>query len=220
MSYFFFLDETLLPVPPSKMQMKINNKNRTLTLINDGEINILKTPGLTEVSFQALLPNSLYPFATYFDSFHKADYYLDKLEKLKTNLKTFQFICSRMKPGSLDVLFDTSLTVTLEDYEIIEDATDNGFDVTVDIKLKQYRPYATKIINVKTTSDGTKTTSVERQRQTNKTTPKTHTVKKGDTLREICKKELGDGSKWRKIAKLNGITNPKSLQIGRVIKLE
>jgi LysM repeat protein len=219
MSYFFFLDEVQLPVPPSKLQLKINNKNKTLTLINEGEVNILKTPGLTEVSFQALLPNVQYPFAMYGGDFQKADYYLAKLESLKTSLQPFQFICCRMKPSTLDALFDTNLTVTLEDYEIVEDAG-NGMDVMVSIKLKQYRPYATKTLNVKTAADGTKTASVEKQRQTNKTTPKTHTVKKGETLWAICKKELGDGSKWQEVAELNGIANPNVLQVGQVIKLE
>jgi nucleoid-associated protein YgaU len=125
-----------------------------------------------------------------------------------------------MKPGSLDILSDTNLTVTLEDYEIIEDAANNGFDVMVDIKLKQYRPYATKVLNVKTAPDGTKTASVEKQRQTNKAIPKTHTVKKGETLWAICKKELGDGSKQQEVAKLNNISNPNTLQTGQVIKLE
>jgi hypothetical protein len=220
MSYFFFLDKVQLPVSPSKLQLKINNKNKTLTLINDGEVNILKTPGLTEVSFRALLPNVQYPFATYTDNFQKADYYLSKLESLKTSLQPFQFICSRMKPGSLDILSDTNLTVTLEDYEIIEDAANYGLDVAVNIKLKQYRPYATKTLNVKTAADGSKAASIEQKRQTDKTTPKTHTVKKGETLWAICKKELGDGSKQQEVAKLNNISNPNTLQTGRVIKLE
>jgi hypothetical protein len=220
MSYFFFLDGVQLPVPPAKLQLKINNKNKALTLINEGEVNILKTPGLTEVSFQALLPNVQYPFAMYVDDFQKADYYLAKLESLKTSLQFFQFICCRMKPGSLDILFDTNLTVTLEDYEIIEDAANYGFDAVADIKLKQYRPYATKTLNVKTASDGTKTASVEKQRQTDKTIPKTHTVKKGETLWAICKKKLGYGSKWQEVAKLNGIANLDSLQVGQVLKLE
>jgi LysM repeat protein len=47
---------------------------------------------------------------------------------------------------------------------------------------------------------------------------KTYKVKQGDTLWGIAQRLLGDGSKWTIIAKANGITNPKSLQIGQVIK--
>lgn len=44
-------------------------------------------------------------------------------------------------------------------------------------------------------------------------------IEKGDTLWEIAEKETGDPLLWKKIAKLNGIRDPKKLQIGKVIKL-
>jgi nucleoid-associated protein YgaU len=215
MSYYFFMDKIQLPVAPAKLQMKINNKNKTVDLINDGEVNILKTPGLSEVSFEALLPNVPYPFATYFEGFQKAEYFLDVFKQLKTALAPFQFIVSRMTPKH-EFLFDTNLTVTLEDYDIVEDAR-NGFDVMVSIRLKQYRHYATKVLNTKKNEDGTTTASVDQQRHIGKRVAVKHIVKAGETLYEICKKELGDGSRWPAVAKSNGITNPNALQVGQVI---
>ena len=61
MAYYFYLGKTLLPVAPQKLQLKIKGANKTYTLINDGEINVLKTPGLTDIEFDALLPNVKYP---------------------------------------------------------------------------------------------------------------------------------------------------------------
>lgn len=49
--YDFYLKKCLLPIAPEKLQVKINNANDTLTLINEGEINILKTPELTDIEF-------------------------------------------------------------------------------------------------------------------------------------------------------------------------
>ena len=46
--YNVYLDTMLCPVAPDKLQLKIANKNKTLVLINEGEINILKKAGLTE----------------------------------------------------------------------------------------------------------------------------------------------------------------------------
>lgn len=216
MSYYFFMGNTQLPVAPAKLQVKISNKNKTLDLINNGEVNILKTPGLTEVSFEVLLPNLQYPFANYFEGFKKADYYLSSFEKLKKSLKPFQFIVCRMTPR-YEFLFDTNLKVTLEDYEIIEDA-DNGFDVVASIRLKQYKPYATKVLNVKSDKDGVKTASVDQKRETNKEIAQKYKAIAGQTLFEICKKQLGDGSRWQEIAKLNNIINPNLLDLGQVIK--
>ena len=62
MAYYFYLDK-LLPIAPSKLQLEINNQNKTLTLINDGEINILKKAKLTDVDFDCLIPQVKYPFA-------------------------------------------------------------------------------------------------------------------------------------------------------------
>ena len=65
MSYYFFIGDTMLPIPPEKMSLKVKGKNKTVTLINEGEVNIIKQPGLTEISFDARLPNKRYPFADY-----------------------------------------------------------------------------------------------------------------------------------------------------------
>ena len=52
--YDFYLDKTLLPVSPSKLELKITNQNKTMNLINEHEVNVLKSPGLTEISFDFL----------------------------------------------------------------------------------------------------------------------------------------------------------------------
>lgn len=219
--YNFFIDDVQLPVAPSEMSMRINNKNESITLMNEGEVNILKKPGLTNIEFEALLPNVQYPFAIYPSGFMPATYYLDKLEQLKVSQEPFQFIVNRMKPRG-DLLFDTNLTVALEEYEIQESA-ENGFDIVVRIFLKQFRPYGNKRLNVQTSNSNGSTTqkvTVEKQRPTTgKETPKIVTVKSGDTLWAIAKRELGDGSKYTELAKLNNLSNPNLIHPGQVIKL-
>ena len=112
--YDFYLDKILLPVAPSKLH---------------GEINIIKKPGLSEVSFDILIPHVKYPFAVYKNGYRDAKYFLGEIEKLKVNMQPFQFIVSRRKPNGT-VLFDTNMKVTLEEYTIKEDAGE-GFDVIV-----------------------------------------------------------------------------------------
>lgn len=219
MAYIFYLGDMQLPIAPSKLQLKINSNNKTVTLINDGEINIIKTPGLTDISFEVLLPNVKYPFATYPDGFKGADYYLGVLEKLKTSTEPFQFIVTRTKPNG-EYLFDTNIKVTLEDYTIVEDAEKYGLDVGVSISLKQYRDYCTKVLSMKDkTESSTKVATVEQNRTSTKTLASTHIVKSGETLWVICQKELGDGSKYKEIAALNNISNPNLIKVGQVIKL-
>ena len=136
MAYKLYLDGVLFPVAPSKVTVKINNQNETVTLINEGEANILKAAGLSDVEFDLLLPNTEYPFALYPEKFRNAKFYLDKLEELKLQKKSFQYIMTRAFPNDKK-LFHTNMTVSLEDYSIVDDVGE-GFDTTVKIKLKQY----------------------------------------------------------------------------------
>ncbi|MEG2261770.1 MAG: hypothetical protein RSB98_02880 [Raoultibacter sp.] len=115
-------------------------------------MNLLKTPGLTDIDFAALIPQVKYPFANYDGAgFVEANAYLNKLEQLKVNKEPFQFIISRCLPNG-KLLFDTNLTVSLEDYKINEDAK-NGFDLEIDIRLKMFRAFATKTIPIETQGD-------------------------------------------------------------------
>ena len=81
MAYTFYLDGVQLPVTPSKLETKIKSNNKSINLINEGDVNVLKLPGLTEISFTALIPQVSYPFASKLQS---ASTYLSKLETLKT----------------------------------------------------------------------------------------------------------------------------------------
>ena len=216
--YYFYLDKLLLPIAPEKLQLKIGNNNKTLTLINEGEINILKKAKLTEIDFDVLLPNVKYPFATYNNSFQNASYFLENIEKLKTSEKPFQFIVSRKMPNG-KILFDTNIKVSLEDYTISEEA-EEGFDVKVTIKLKQYKDYSTKTVQITIKQERPRPVVVQtpsRQATTAPTT-RTYTVVRGDCLWNIAKKYYGNGSQYTKIYNANRdkIKNPSLIYPGQV----
>ena len=48
---------------------------------------------------------------------------------------------------------------------------------------------------------------------------RTYTIRSGDTLEEIARRELGDGQRWRAIVDANPGLDPKTLKIGRSIVL-
>ncbi len=216
--YYFYLDKLLLPIAPEKLQLKIGNNNKTLTLINEGEINILKKAKLTEIDFDILLPNVKYPFATYNNSFQNASYFLENIEKLKTSEKPFQFIVSRKMPNG-KILFDTNIKVSLEDYTISEEA-EEGFDVKVTIKLKQYKDYSTKTVQITIKQERPRPVVVQTPSRPATTAPttRTYTVVRGDCLWNIAKKYYGNGSQYTKIYNANRdkIKNPSLIYPGQV----
>lgn len=221
MSYKCYLFGELMPQTPAKLSVKISGKNTTVTLLNEGEINFLKYPGLTEITLPLVFPM--------LTARKRPDYYLTLLERAKTQKTTTQFIMTRTTPAG-QLLFDTNIKVSVEDYTIEENAT-NGLDVSVEVKLKQYRDYSTKTVAIKTTvkHNDSKDTPVVKKTATVKTTrpattaPKvrTYTVKKGDTLWGIAKKYYGNGAKYTQIYNANKdkIKNPNLIYPGQVFTI-
>lgn len=213
--YDVYLDKILLPVAPQKIDMKINNQNKTINLINEGEVNILKQPGLTTVDFTFLVPHTKYPFAIYKNGFTGIADVLDELERLKKRDEPFQFIVVRKSD-----LFGTNITVSIEDYTINEDVK-NGLDVDVSICLKQYKVYGTKTVNQ---SSETAIVVGSPRPANNSPQPKsaqTYTVKKGDCLWNIAKNFYGTGIDYQKIANANTgiIKQPNLIHPGDVLTI-
>lgn len=220
MAYYFYLGNVLLPIPPSKLELKISNNNKTYDLINYSQINVLKNPGLSSLEFEVVLPNTKYPFAMYKNNFQNAKYYLSVLENLKVNRSAFQFIVVRKFPNGKDI-FNTNIKVALEEYTIT-DTTEEGFDTKVKIKLKQYKEYSTKKVQV--TIKQYRPPAVTRTVTTNNTavakpSGQNYTVKRGDCLWNIAKRFYGNGAKYTTIYNANRskIRNPNLIYPGQVL---
>lgn len=213
MSYSCYLGGMEVPTP-AKLTVKVKGKNKTLILLNEGEINFLRSPGLTEITVPLLLPmlgGSRSPSA-----------YLDMLERLKTSKEPTQFILVRCSPDGR-TLYDTNMRVSVEDYNIVEDAT-KGLDVAVDVNLKQWRPYGTKTATVEQPAESGQaaTVTVEKERDASTApTAKTYTVKAGDSLWAIAAKYYGKGAEYSKIASANTdkISNPNLIYPGQVLTI-
>lgn len=213
MSYTCYLGGVEVPTP-AKLTVKIKNKNKTLVLLNEGEINFLRTPGLSEI----VLPLTL-PMLT---GSRSPNYYLGMLERLKTSKTPTQFILVRVSPDGR-TLYDTNMRVSVEDYNIVEDAKE-GLDVNVDVNLLQWRDYGTKTVKVAQPADSgqVQTVSVEEERD-DSTAPaaESHTVQPGDTLWALAAKYYGDGAQYTKIYEANTdkVSNPNLIYVGQELTI-
>ena len=202
MAYLVFMGDMVLPITPESITYKFNNQNKTVNLINEGEVNQIKPNGLTEVSFDCVIPMlQQYPFSYYpDDNFIPAKTFRDYFASLKHYRKRFLFKVLRNSHTG-GTLFDSSIDCTIEDFSLKEDAK-NGLDLTYSITLKQYKEYGSKKLVVKTAASGD-TKAVVEETRTAKEAEKTYTVVSGDCLWNIAKKQLGNGSKWGTIYTLN-----------------
>lgn len=177
--YQVFLGKMQLPITPSKIETVINGRNETVSLVSGQEINLIKRTGLTDISFEFIIPSQNYPFTTltgvlsgltankgllggvvttaileyleYLKTGTSGALSLVKDNFLNTEMKhdgkglPFQFIVARIGQGMrITNVYNTNMTVTLENYTITEDAN-NGMDVVISVNLKQYVKYATKV---------------------------------------------------------------------------
>ncbi len=221
--YDFYLGKCLFPLAPEKLTVKIGNNNSTAVLMNDGEINILKQPKLTEIEFEALIPQVRYPFARYKSGFKKAEYFLSIFEKLKIARKPVQFIVCRRLPRGRK-LYNTNMRVSLEEYQITESAKE-GLDVKVKFKLKRYKFFGTKTVTIKPPAapeaPPAASTEPPREQKAPPQETKTYTVRKGDCLWKIAKRLYGNGAQYAKIFEANRdkIKNPNPIYAGQVLTI-
>ena len=192
--YFAYLDESEIftfPITPGELTISVGSNNKTVTLINEGDINILKSPALVEVSFEARFPMRQYPYARKFTNFQT---YFDKFKKLKSEKIPFRFIVARETPDEVDT-WDTNLLVALEEIEFKEDA-DEGDDVLIDFTLKQYKEYG--VVKIDTSKIKQK-----RKRANKVPGPTKYVVQDGDSLYTIAKKQYNAPERRKDIYEAN-----------------
>lgn len=198
---FYFKDGSdvlTFPITPGELNIKVGSNNKKVTLISEGDINILKSPSLIEVEFEARFPMRKYPYSRNPGTFQS---YFDKFKELKEQKKSFRFIVARRTPSGKNT-WDTNLLMALEELEINEDAGE-GDDVLIGFKLKQFKEYGIKTLPNSYLKKTTSTANKPRATENKAAKSKTYTVKSGDCLWNIAKKFYGNGAKWTTIYKAN-----------------
>jgi len=217
MAYLLYLDEMLMPVTPSAMQISYKSSNETVTLIDGGQVTFMRKGEAATISMELLLPRRRYPFARYVGGFLSPEAYIKQLLARREAQEAVRLILTRTAPGGT-VLEDTNLRVSLEDLSVTEDGEDGG-DVTLSLKLREYSEYVTKRAVLDRASIVSSVQESVVRETANAPAVKTYTVAAGDCLWNIAKKYLGDGARWTEIYELNRdqISNPNLIYPGQVL---
>ena len=70
-NFYFKIGSDILtfPITPGELTITVGSNNKTVTLIDEGDVNILKSPSLIEVEFEARFPMRKYPYSGTVDNF-------------------------------------------------------------------------------------------------------------------------------------------------------
>ena len=186
-------------VNPARLTVTRPNENRVRSLAMGGTVNIWGGRGLREVKLTTFLPAATSPF-----------YNGQEPESVLAMLKSWQDSGDPVRliiSGS-----DINDAFLIED--VSETLAEGDRDVGLTLTLREY-----KFKSALAALAGGSAASVSKTRTDERVTPKTYTVKKGDTLWDIACRYYGDGTKWGAIAAKNGVADPRKLQVGKVLTL-
>lgn len=185
------------PVLPSSYQVSEGQNNTTVTINAIGEVNLLGKETLTTVSFSSFFPHDWEYGAT----MSPAEY-VETLRRMKRN-----------GPATLHLLDVLAMHCTIENFEWSEE--DATGDIYFNLSLKKY---------IYIDATGIVATKLEEAARATPDTPrngKTYTVKAGDNLFTIARRQLGNAD-WEKIYEANKEvigSNPNRIKPGMRLTL-
>lgn len=207
-------EKLMIPVLPEKFTVTLSGKNSTVDVTGLGEIIIKQSRPALQFAFSSFFPSVSFPGMT--------------KKTVKDPLSYVETITSWMEGKKPVHLIFAGLHVdafcTIEKFPHYEQGGDVG-TIYYDMTLKEYREVTVRQIKIgedKTTGKKKGTVQKGSTRVDNKTTPRTHTVVRGDCLWNLAKKYYGDGSKYTKIYEANKKIiggNPNLIYVGQVLTI-
>jgi len=196
-----------LPVPPPSYAIKRALSNTVMNVEGVGEVSFIGKYKLIEIPvIETFFPNQVYSFCQYSD-FPTPKECIAMIVKWMSSGSPIRYIVG-------DVI---NLECSIESFQCGE--ADGTGDVTFSLELKQYKQI---VLATTTSTAATKTVMTAKAtvaQRTTKTVAKKYTVKAGDTLSAIAKKQYGDSSKYTLLVSKNKLKNPNSIKVGQVLIL-
>ena len=115
----------LLPVTPSELTVKTGSCNKTVYILNLGEMNLPRKAGLREIRFRALIPSEQYSFVQIQELFVPPVFFLGFFREIKQAGEPVQLLVFRSLADGREVLSET-LDVLLEEYTVSEYGGEQG----------------------------------------------------------------------------------------------
>lgn len=190
--------EITIPVLPEKISVQAAGKNDKTTVIELGEINILRQKGLREVSWKSFFPAHSAPYVM--GSVKEPIEIVRAIEGSRESASPIRFLITGTD-------LDINLRFGVESFTYEERGGEVG-DLYYEIKLVEWKDYSPKriVLPAPKPAAAVVATAKEPDRTGTPAPAKTHTVVRGDCLWAIAKKYYNDGSRYPEIYNANKAT--------------
>lgn len=128
---------TVLPLAPEYVRTDEKSLNKTIELFQGGELTILKGLALREITIRFLLPKDSVLTKMTESEFKEPIFYLAKFREFIENKKPVRLTITRTQQKG-DILFAGNILVSFEEYEVLENAGEEG-DFWVKLKMKEIK---------------------------------------------------------------------------------
>lgn len=204
--------EINIPVLPAKLNVSSPGKNERVTVLELGEVLLLRKKGLRILSWESFFPVSKAPYTT--GQIKDPVSIVQAIQKARDKKTPVRFLITGTD-------LDCNLRMGIDSFEYEERSGELG-DLYYTIKLYEWKDISPKrIVLPEKEEEPAKAKEPERPGKPEKTS-KTYTVKSGDCLWNIAKKFYGKGSDYTKIYNANkGVigSNPNPIYPGQVFTI-
>jgi LysM repeat protein len=205
-----------LPILPQEIGQSVSGDGAMYDVAGLGKINVIKDRGLAEYTIESLFPAQPYPFITA-SIVLEPKAYIDYIMRWWETKRPIRLT-------AVTATMEINTPASIESFEWKEKAGAPG-DIEFSLKLKEYRFYSAQRVQPVAAPAGSgaaaQVAKAPPKRPDDRVPSKTYTLVAGDTLWAVAQKMLGDGSRWREIQKLNGLSDAqvKKLPVGMKLKL-
>ena len=173
------------PVMPGVLNVSNGSDNESVMISRLGEVTIIQDPTAKTFHFSSFFPREESPLTEYTGILYPWGY-IKMIERWKSSGKPARLIVTGTP---------INFAVSIEDFPYREGEKDVG-DYDFELLLKEYQFIERRKMS-RTQKKPNKT------RPNTQGTPKSHTVKKGETLITIARKHYNDSKRWNDIWMLN-----------------